>query len=101
MSVRFPAPALTLQIAGIVLGLAILAVAPPASGRMLLIPVTARSAAELIPLATRSGSLLIGPGPLPRSYVVIGDARLAAASTGHAIVRLAAPFAGCGTGTAQ
>ncbi len=97
MPVRLPAPSLILQTAGIVLGLAILAAAPPASGRMLLVPVTARGAAELVPLATRSGSLLIGPGPLPRSYVVMGDARLAAATAGHAIITLAAPFAGCGT----
>ncbi|TXC71690.1 hypothetical protein FSB78_12595 [Sphingomonas ginsenosidivorax] len=101
MPLRLPAPSLILQTGGIGLGLAVLAFAPPATGRMLLVPVTARADAELLPLATRSGSLLIGPGPLPRSYVVMADARLAAVTAGHAIVRLAAPFAGCGTAVGQ
>ncbi|MEG3163180.1 hypothetical protein U1701_01090 [Sphingomonas sp. PB2P19] len=95
--VRTPALAVLLQTAGVVIGLAGLALAPPASGRMLLVPLTPQGAADLIPLALRSGGLLLGAGPLPHSYVVVGDgARLAAATAGHAIVRVAAPAAGCG-----
>jgi hypothetical protein len=96
MAARFLAPSIILQSGGILAGLTALAFAPPAQGRMLLVPVTAQGAAELVPLAVGSGSLLIGPGPLPRSYVVMGDARLAKATSGHAIITLAAPPAGCG-----
>ena len=96
MAASFPAPCIVLQTGGIVVGLTALAFAPPAQGRMLLVPVTAQGAADLVPLAVGTGSLLLGPGPLPRSYVVMGNTRLAAATSGHAIVTLAAPPAGCG-----
>ncbi len=96
MASRFFPPLIVLQVGGIVMGLTALAFAPPVSGRMLLVPVTARAAIELVPLAVGAGSLLLQPGPLPRSYVVMGDARLAAATSGHAIITLAAPPAGCG-----
>lgn len=90
-----------LQVCGIVLGLVVLAFAPPAQGRMLLVPETDAAAARLVPLAVGAGGLLVGPGPLPRSYVVIGDrARLTAGMGGQAIVTLAAPWAGCGDGAA-
>jgi len=96
MAARFCSPWIVLQTGGIVTALTALAFAPPASGRMLLVPVTTRAASDLIPLAVGAGGLLLQPGPLPRSYVVMGDARLVAATSGHAIVTLAAPPAGCG-----
>jgi hypothetical protein len=100
MAVGFLPPSIVLQSGAIVIGLALLAFAPPASGRMLLVAVTPQGAADLVPLAVGAGSLLLGPGPLPHSYVVMGDARLAAATSGHAIITLAAPPAGCGELTA-
>ena len=90
------APLLILQIGGVALGLASLAFAPPASGRMLLVPLTADAAHRLIPAAVAHGALLIGPGPLPASYIVIGErARIVA----QGVVPIAAPAAGCGTAT--
>ena len=101
MALRLPAFGIALQTGGILLGLTLLAFAPPTSGRMLLIPVTRQAAADVVPLALRAGGLLLGPGPLPHSYVVIGEnARLASTTAGHGIVTIAAPPAGCGGTTA-
>ena len=87
----------TLQIAGVAIGLAVLAFAPPASGRMLLVPLDSASAKHLVPLALARGGLLMGAGPLPYSYVVYGDrSRLFGSMARNGIVTLAAPPAACG-----
>jgi hypothetical protein len=86
-----------LQVAGIVLGLSVLALAPPTFGRMLLLPTDAAAAAQLVPRALSAGGLLVGRGPLPRSYVVVGDRARLRAALGAGIITLAAPPAGCGS----
>ncbi len=95
---RLPAfPSLAaLQVSGVTVGLAALAFAPPASGRMLLIPLSADAAARLVPSVIARGGRLIGPGPLPRSYVFVGDRARIAGSLRDGVVALAAPPAGCG-----
>ncbi|SNS56202.1 hypothetical protein SAMN06295912_10941 [Sphingomonas laterariae] len=88
-------PILAMQLAIAAAALAIIALAPPARGPMLLVPVTPAAATELAALAVASGSRLIAQGPLPGSLIVDGDA-LAGALIGHGILTLAAPRSGCG-----
>lgn len=64
-------------IAWVQLGLALAALcafafAPPAQGRMLLVPLTAAAADSAAASARASGALLLGRGPLPGSLVVMG-----------------------------
>lgn len=48
------------------------AFAPPAQGRMLLVPLTAAAASSMAAGAREAGALLLGRGPLPGSLVVMG-----------------------------
>lgn len=96
MVVRLPS-LLTAQIVGVAIGFSALAFAPPASGRMLLVPIGAGAADHVLPLALDHGALLMGAGPLPHSYVVRADrAAIAGAMMRAGVVTLAAPPAGCG-----
>ena len=83
------------QIGAVVLGLGVLALAPPAEGRMLLVPLAGHSGG-MIAAAARQGARLVATGPLPASIVVEGDrARLAAPMRAAGVLLLAAPAAGC------
>lgn len=87
----------TLQVAAILIGFLGLALCPPANGEMLLIPLTRDAVATMIPLAIGHDGRLLGPGPLPNSYIVYG-ARTALFGTlvGHGVAVVAAPGGGCG-----
>lgn len=78
-------------------GLAALAFAPPASGAILLLPLTAQARADLPGVAVRGGARLIGQGPVAGSLVVRGErARLGAALLRRGILPVAAPAMLCG-----
>ncbi|KRB82768.1 hypothetical protein ASE00_12130 [Sphingomonas sp. Root710] len=83
-------------------GLAAFAFAPPASGAILLLPLTAQARADLPGIAVRSGARLIGQGPVAGSLVVRGErTRLGAALLRRGIVPMAAPAMVCGGAAAQ
>lgn len=87
------------QILGVLVALATLAFYPPATGKMLLIPLTPGAAARVAPLALLGGAALIATGPLRGSLVVAGERRrLSAVLAASAVLILAAPPAVCGAG---
>lgn len=70
---------------------------PARGGALLLVPLAPASAPQAIRIALDAQASLIGPGPLPGSYVVRGDRdRLARAMLRAGILVLAGTAAGCG-----
>ena len=70
---------------------------PPASGEMLLVPVTGTDANIVAKTALAGGAMLLGAGPVRGSMVVVGDrSRIMHAISSWDIVVTAAPPAGCG-----
>jgi hypothetical protein len=89
-------PLLPLQLALVLAGLALTTFAPPASGRMLLVPIGGAARQEVIRTAVAHGALLIAPGRMG-SMVVFGQrARLIVPLLAQGIVVLAGPAAECG-----
>jgi len=85
---------LALQCTGIALIFLALPFAPPAAGRLLLVPIGTASAARLAAGALAGGARLIDRGPIAGSLVVEGDhGQLAAAL--DAVMIVAAPQSGC------
>jgi hypothetical protein len=77
--------------------LLLLAVTPPARGRMLLVPVTPNGAVGLAALAVEHGGRLVAPGPLAGSLVVEGErGPLLAALLRQGAVPLRAEYRECG-----
>jgi hypothetical protein len=101
MSARFPFAKRSLavvQIAGAMFVLAMLAVAPPARGTMLLVPLMPRGQAEITMLALAHGASLVQRGPLPSSVIVYGDrARIAWPLARDGVLTIAGGKAGCGS----
>lgn len=91
---RSPRLFLLLQSLAVVLIVVALPFAPPATGRMLLIPLDPR-AQRLAPVALANGARLIDRGPIPGSLVVDGDRARLAAALGVVLI-IAAPQSGCG-----
>jgi len=92
---------LPFQLLLVVSALAALALYPPASGRMILVPVWPGAAAHLAASVIDRGGLLVDGGPLPGSLVVSGERSVIAPfMLAHGVLVLAAPAAGCGTKTA-
>lgn len=82
----------------VVVGLAVLALAPARTGTFLLVPMTAGARAELAAIAVSRGAALVARGPLPGSLVIAGDRdRLFGPLFTAHIMLVAAPMAGCGT----
>lgn len=100
MSGRVPYPraaAFLIQLLAIVGAMALMAAAPPAAGRMMLVPLSADAARGMVALAIERGARLVGPGPLPGSLVVDGRrADLLSGLVHHGVALVAAPVAGCG-----
>jgi hypothetical protein len=85
-----------MHICAIPLAAMILIVAPPAQGRMLLVPLTLQARHDLPRLAINSGAALVGPGFAPGSLVVSGDrGALRSATADRAIVMVRGGGAGC------
>ncbi len=60
------------QIAGALVVFACVALAPPAEGNMLLVPVSPQSEGRIVALALTRGASVIQRGPLPSSVIVYG-----------------------------
>lgn len=71
---------------------------PARGGALLLVPLAPASVPRVIRIALDAHARLIGPGPLPGSYVVRGDRDgLARAMLPAGILVLAGTGAGCGS----
>ena len=70
---------------------------PPASGRILLVPLLNRDSDAAARVALAANAMLLGRGPLPGSWVVVGERRrISAHLRGGDMLLIAAPPAGCG-----
>ncbi|WP_420143403.1 hypothetical protein [Sphingobium sp.] len=79
------------------LGLVALYAVPPASGRMLLVPVTQEARLALVPVAIAHGARLVARGPLAGSMVIEGErGKLAPALLRRGVIALSAQIGGCG-----
>lgn len=100
MTWHFPDRLVTTQAAVVAVALAAMLLWPPASGRLLLVPISAGLPAARAAVA--GGALLLEAGPLPGSQIVLGDrAAIAAAAGRWRMLILAAPLAGCRDSTAR
>lgn len=87
---------LTAQVALGFAALAAMGMYPPAQGRILLVPLADRHADAAARVALSAGAALLGRGPFPGSWVVVGErARIAARVDGWDMLLVAAPPAGC------
>lgn len=97
MPIRSPALPVVLQAAAVAVAPLVLALWPPVSGPMMLVPLAGDTGA-VTRAALAGGARLLGSGPLPGSLVVMGDrAGIARRLGGWDVVITAAPPAGCGT----
>ena len=84
------------QIVVVLLAMAAVPLAPPATGRMLVVPLGTGDEAGAVRAARDAGALILGSGPLPRSTIVEGArAPVLAAAWRAGMVALAAPRGGC------
>lgn len=89
--------ALPCQLAAIVASLVGMALWPPQSGALLLVPLLHQDGSSVAVLARAGGAMLLGNGPVPNSLVVVGDrTRIAQRIPAGDVLILAAPAAGCG-----
>lgn len=96
-SSRLRSAALLIQLLAMVGIVGTLVAAPPASGRIMLVPLTAEAAHGMVATAIGQGASLAGRGPLPGSVIVNGDrAVLLKALVRQGVALLAAPVTGCG-----
>lgn len=86
----------------VLLALTAVWIAPPASGQMLAVPLELASPGQTAAWATRHGARLLGPGPLPGSYVIYGErsSLLVPALTNQKLLLAATPAA-CGEAPEQ
>ncbi len=86
------------QIAGATFVFALLAVAPPARGTMLLVSLVPRDQAEITTLALSHGASLVQRGPLPSSLIIYGEsAQIAWPLARDGVLTLAGGKTGCGS----
>lgn len=92
-----PAAPFLIQLGIALVGMIGIVFAPPAQGRILLVPLTAYAKARLPIAALGPQALLLGSGPFPGSLVVIENRRnLAWSMLRLGILPVAASPAGCG-----
>jgi hypothetical protein len=90
--------ALGAQLGLVAMALVCAAFWPPSQGRMLLVPVLPGAANHMLAHAVDGGAQLLGQGPLPGSFVILGShLPIASAFAGEAVLILAAPPALCGS----
>jgi hypothetical protein len=90
--------ALSAQLALVAVALACAAFWPPAQGRMLLVPVLPGAANHMLARAVDGGAQLLGQGPVPGSFVILGShLAISSALTDQAVLILAAPPVLCGS----
>lgn len=79
-----------------IVALVTLALWPPSSGELLLIPLATHDASAVAKVALAGGAVMLGSGPLPGSLIVLGDrSRIARNIASWNIVIMAAPPGGC------
>lgn len=89
--------AVVFQIAVIVAAMLFGVLYPPVRGKMILVPVWPGAERGMLALAIDRHALLVGSGPLPRSFVISGDrAAMVGAMLRNGVLVLAAPPAACG-----
>lgn len=85
------------QCAIALVGLVVLALTPPATGRMLIVPLLGGNGGSAVRLAIDHGASLVAAGPFSGSVVIMGDrARLEPAAWSAGMMMVAAPPSGCG-----
>jgi hypothetical protein len=85
------------QLGLVIAAMLVLLLWPPASGKMLLVPMLPGADAGLVGRAIDRGALLVDTGPLPGSLIVAGDrSHMASALLKHGVLVVAAPLGGCG-----
>jgi hypothetical protein len=90
--------ALFFQMTIVAASLGAMALWPPPSGLLLLVPVLHGNSGAMVQLARASGAALVDAGPLPGSIVVLGErARIARRIVGGEALIFAAPSGGCDT----
>lgn len=88
---------LPLQLGAVLVAVPALALAPPAHGRMLLVPVWPGSAAHLAADIVDRGGRLVAPGPTAGSLVVDGDRdRILPGLLARGVVPMSAVLVDCG-----
>jgi hypothetical protein len=101
MPPRRPGPTILVQAGIAVAAMLALPMWPPASGRLLLVPITGGDANDMARIAIEGGAALMGAGPLPGSLVVVGDRAAVVAHIPHiAAIVMAAPVTACGASIA-
>lgn len=86
-----------LQVGFVLLAFIVLALLPPATGRMLILPLSASAGRQAAALAVGGGARLMGAGPVAGSLIVWGDRdRLLTRVTHSGALLLAAPPGACG-----
>lgn len=86
-----------IQVASVLTAFGAAALAPPVSGKMILVPVWPGADRGMLVLAIGKDALLVGSGPLPHSFVISGDrGAILGAMLRHGVLVLAAPPAACG-----
>jgi hypothetical protein len=84
------------QAAFVLLAMAAAPFAPPAQGRILVVPMTGGGEAAAIRAARSADALVVGSGPLPHSTIVEGArGPVMAAALRAGMIVMAAPRGGC------
>lgn len=91
-------PAFSLQLICAAAALAVIALAPAAQGRMLLVPLTGQDADSLAVWATQAGARIVGRGPLGSLAVEGTRGDLLGPALRNATLVVTAPPATCGSG---
>jgi len=88
---------LSLHAATLTVALLGMALWPPRSGAMLLVPLVHQNVGSVAMLARAGGAMLLGKGPFPGSLVVVGDRAQIARQirTGDVLILASLPT-GCG-----
>ena len=90
-------PSAFAQCALVLVGLTASAFWPPASGRLLVVPIIDWQNGAAVRLAIRHGASLVDAGPVRGSIIVEGERKaLGAAALAAGMLLLAAPRSGCG-----
>lgn len=93
-----PLPLVGTQLALVGLAFGALALSPPASGKMMLVPLWPGAERGMLAQAVARGATLVAPGPLPSTYVVAGRREMLSGFATVGVLVIAAPARGCGAG---
>jgi len=78
---------------------ALIALAPPAQGTMLLVPISGQSESRIVAIALAQGATLVERGPLPSSVIVYGErASLLGPLSRAGVLTLSGGAVGCRSG---